>query len=84
MKSKLEKIWLKWVYASSWHKAEGTNTFLPPACHTLFRKKKIDLCECLSGIKVPGGYSSNIPNLVSMKNLKLVGLRSHDCHALIQ
>jgi len=33
---------------------------------------------------VPSGYSSNIQSLVSMKNLKLVGLKSHDCHALLQ
>jgi len=63
---------------------KGQNIFLPPAFHILSRKEKIDLCQYLSGIKVPSGYSSNIQNLVSTKYLKLVDLKSHDCHALMQ
>ena len=35
-------------------------------------------------MKVPQGYSSNISNLVSMQELKLVSLKSHDCHILMQ
>jgi len=35
-------------------------------------------------MKVPLGYSSNIKSLVSMEDLKLVGLKSHDCHVLMQ
>ena len=33
---------------------------------------------------MPQGYSSNIKTLVSMTDLKLVGLKSHDCHVLMQ
>ena len=33
---------------------------------------------------MPHDYSSNIKSLVSMKDLKLVGLKSHDCHILMQ
>ncbi|MFO8369130.1 hypothetical protein R6M70_14500, partial [Staphylococcus aureus] len=62
----------------------GKRTYLPPACHTLSKKEKISLCECFRGIKVPQGYSSNVKSLVSMKDLKLVGLKSHDCHVLMQ
>ncbi|GKC67063.1 ulp1 protease family, C-terminal catalytic domain-containing protein, partial [Tanacetum coccineum] len=32
---------------------------------------------------VPSGYSANIKNLVSMKDLKLLGMKSHDCHVLL-
>ena len=35
-------------------------------------------------VKVPQGDLSNIHNLVSMQDLKLVGLKSHDCHILMQ
>ena len=35
-------------------------------------------------VKVPQGYSSNIKSLVQLKDLKLVGLKSHDCHVLMQ
>ena len=59
-------------------------TFLPPARYTLSRKEKRAFCQCLANVKVPDGYSSNIRNLVSMNDLKLVGMKSHDCHVLIQ
>ena len=35
-------------------------------------------------MKVPQGYSSNIKSLVQSKDMKLVGLKSHDCHVLMQ
>ena len=41
-------------------------------------------CKFLQGVKVPEGYSSNIRSLVSMKDLKLKGLKSHDCHILME
>ncbi|GJT27239.1 ulp1 protease family, C-terminal catalytic domain-containing protein [Tanacetum coccineum] len=34
-------------------------------------------------IKVPSGYSANIKKLVSMQDLKLFGMKSHDCHVLM-
>nr|GEW94437.1 hypothetical protein [Tanacetum cinerariifolium] len=33
--------------------------------------------------RVPSGYSANIKILVSMKDLKLLGMKSHDCHVLL-
>ncbi|XP_074277406.1 uncharacterized protein LOC141601045 [Silene latifolia] len=62
----------------------GSRTYLPPTCFTLSRKEKKRVCECLHGVKVPQGYSSNIRNILSLKELKLVGLKSHDCHTLMQ
>ena len=63
---------------------ENNRTFLPPACYTLTKEEKKRFCEALKSIKVPVGYSSNIKNLVSMKDSKLQGLKSHDCHVLMQ
>jgi len=48
------------------------------------QKGQISFCQCLRRVKVPQGYSSNIKNLVQLKELKLVGLKSHDCHMLMQ
>ena len=62
----------------------GNKTYLPPACYTLSKKEKTSFCECLQSIKVPHGYSSNVKRLVSVKDFKLVGLKSHDCHVLMQ
>nr|GEX34485.1 hypothetical protein [Tanacetum cinerariifolium] len=61
----------------------GTKMYLPPACYTLSKAEKTSFCECLHGVKVPSGYSANIKNLVSMKDLKLFGMKSHDCHVLL-
>jgi len=57
---------------------------LPAACYTLSKKEKTSFCECLKGVKVPQGYSSNVKSLVSMNDLKLIGLKSHNCHLLMQ
>ena len=56
---------------------------LPPAAHNLSKKQKTAFLECLQGIKFPSGYSANMKRLVSMKDLKLVGMKSHDCHVLM-
>ncbi|KAL0536960.1 hypothetical protein IC582_025923 [Cucumis melo] len=58
--------------------------FIPPACYTLTKEEKRCVLKTLSRIKVPEGYFSNIRNLVSMTDLKLNSLKSHDCHVLIQ
>jgi len=63
---------------------KGKRQYLPPAAYTLSRKEKFVFCKFLQGVKVPEGYSSNIRNLVSMKDLKLKGLKSHDCHILME
>ncbi|KAL0556752.1 hypothetical protein IC582_005268 [Cucumis melo] len=60
------------------------NIFLPPACYTLSRAEKLSFCKTLSELKVPEGYSSNIQSLVSLTDLKLYGLKSHDHHVLMQ
>ena len=46
--------------------------------------EKNELLESLANLKVPKGYCSNFGNLVSVEELKLQGLKSHDYHALMQ
>ncbi|XP_071707891.1 uncharacterized protein [Rutidosis leptorrhynchoides] len=60
-----------------------TTKFLPPDCYTMSKVEKTKFWQCLHGIKVPSGYSANIRKLVSMKDLKLLGMKSHDCHVLM-
>ena len=63
---------------------ESNRTYLPPTCYTLSRKEKKVFCQTLAELKVPEGYCSNFRNLVSMEDLKLYGLKSHDYHTLMQ
>ena len=59
-------------------------TYLPPACYTLSKEEKKIVLQTLADLKVPEGYCSNFRNLMSMEELKLSGLKSHDYHALMQ
>ncbi|XP_022002359.1 uncharacterized protein LOC110899776 [Helianthus annuus] len=61
----------------------GGKFYLPPACYTMSKDEKTKFCKCLKDIKVPSSYSANIKKLVSMKDLKLLGMKSHDCHVLM-
>ncbi|XP_052621656.1 uncharacterized protein LOC128127253 [Lactuca sativa] len=61
----------------------GKRTYLPVACYTMSKAEKTNFCKCLHGVKVPSGYSANIKKLVSMSKLKLLGMKSHDCHVLM-
>ncbi|KAA0053312.1 transposase [Cucumis melo var. makuwa] len=65
-------------------KVVGNRTYIPPACYTLSKSEKRTVCQSLSKMNVPEGYSSNIKTLVSIDTLKLTGLKSHDCHVLMQ
>ncbi|KAA0040643.1 transposase [Cucumis melo var. makuwa] len=64
--------------------SDGSRTYIPAACYTLSREEKVSICRTLSDLKVPEGYSSNFRSLVSLENLTLSGLKSHDCHVLMQ
>lgn len=59
-------------------------TFLPATCYPLSKAEKRKILNSLFGIQLPTCYSSNVKNLVSMKDLKLVGIKSHDYHTLMQ
>nr|GEU64742.1 hypothetical protein [Tanacetum cinerariifolium] len=63
---------------------EEDKTTLPPAGYTLTNAEKDIFCEMLSNIRVPQGYFSNFSNLVSLKDRKLICLKSHDYHMLMQ
>ncbi|CAL8154398.1 unnamed protein product [Prunus armeniaca] len=59
-------------------------TRLPLGPWNLSRVEKREVCNSFYGMKVPEGYSSNIKNLVSLQDSRLLGLKSHDCHTLMQ
>jgi hypothetical protein len=39
--------------------------------------------ECLSSIKVPSRYSSNIRGIINVPEKRFLNLKSHDCHMLM-
>ncbi|XP_012828525.1 PREDICTED: uncharacterized protein LOC105949753 [Erythranthe guttata] len=56
----------------------------PRALFTLSLKEKKSFCEFLKGVKFPDGYAANISRCVNIKDGKITGLKSHDCHVLLQ
>ena len=56
----------------------------PRASYTLEPKHRDGFYEFLKSIKYPDGYAANLSRCVTSKNDKLAGLKSHDCHILIQ
>ncbi|XP_076931412.1 uncharacterized protein LOC143596544 [Bidens hawaiensis] len=61
----------------------GDRVLLPLACYNTTLEERRQFCQCLHDIKVPSTYSSNIKRLVSLKDRKLLGMKSHDCHVLM-
>ncbi|XP_074351361.1 uncharacterized protein LOC141690463 [Apium graveolens] len=59
-------------------------TYLPPASYTLSKVEKKKVLSSFLHMKLPFGHASNIKNCVSMPDLKMYGLKSHDCHILLQ
>ncbi|XP_012829657.1 PREDICTED: uncharacterized protein LOC105950835 [Erythranthe guttata] len=56
----------------------------PRALFTLSPKEKKSFCKFLKGVKFPDGYAVNISRCVNIKDGKITGLKSHDCHVLLQ
>ena len=54
-----------------------------PASYTLSKEEKESMFDCLSSIKVPSDYSSNIKGIINMKDKKFTNLKAHDCHMLM-
>lgn len=59
-------------------------TRLRAAAYTLSKADKKLFCKRLFDLKLPYGYSSNISNCVDVEKQKLIGLKSHDYHVIMQ
>ena len=56
---------------------------LSPASYTLSKEEMDNIFECLSSIKVPSRFSSNIKSIINVPDKKFLNLKSHDCHVLM-
>lgn len=62
----------------------GTKIFKPMACYSLTPNERKEFCKFLKSVKFPDGYAANISNNVNINDGKIMGLKSHDCHILLQ
>ncbi|XP_074323434.1 uncharacterized protein LOC141660353 [Apium graveolens] len=56
----------------------------PKAPYSLIRKQRKLLCEWISSLKLPDGYSSNISRCCNVEECIFYGFKLHDCHIFLQ
>ncbi|GKV43256.1 hypothetical protein SLEP1_g50570 [Rubroshorea leprosula] len=56
----------------------------PNVSYALDTQQKKCLCTWLKQVRFPDGFASNISRCVNLNELRLSGLKSHDCHVFIQ
>ncbi|KAM3359572.1 hypothetical protein P3S68_019283 [Capsicum galapagoense] len=54
------------------------------AAFAIPKNKKVAFLKTLKNILVPDGYSSNISRRIDLDQKRIFGLKSHDCHILMQ
>jgi len=64
-------------------KTNGGHHYLSLASYTLSKEEKEIMFECLSSIKIPYGFSSNIKRIINVPEKKFLNFKSHDCHVLM-
>jgi hypothetical protein len=57
---------------------------MPHARYTLSSEQKKAFCGFLREVKFPDGFASNISRCLNAKGTTLQGLKTHDCHILLQ
>ena len=62
----------------------GIKVFKPLPCYSLTLDERRDFYNFLKSIQFPDGYAGNISKNVHIKEGKIMGLKSHDCHILLK
>jgi len=63
---------------------KSSTMLLPRACYQMSNKDKDAFLSVLKNVKSPDECSSNISRCVHLKQRKIIGLKSYDCHVLLQ
>ncbi|KAK4398130.1 hypothetical protein Sango_1288500 [Sesamum angolense] len=57
---------------------------MPKAVYTLTKDQKRKVCEWVKCLRFPDRYASNLSRCVDMTELRLHGMKNHDCHIFMQ
>nr|GEW33781.1 hypothetical protein [Tanacetum cinerariifolium] len=69
-------LWLGQTKYGKCSKPQATYSFTPEN-----RKK---FCQFIKGVKLPDGFKSNFKHKVTDNDTNITGLKSHDCHIIMQ
>jgi hypothetical protein len=64
--------------------ADDGRTYMPTACHTMFKDDKTHFLKVIRNVRVLDGYAFNVSRCVRLKERTISGLKSHDSHVLMQ
>ncbi|KAJ9542126.1 hypothetical protein OSB04_028632 [Centaurea solstitialis] len=67
-----------------WLKKRGNKFFKPQPKYSFTDVDRKLFCQFIKGIKLPDGFGSNISKKVTDNDTNIAGLKSHDCHILMQ
>ncbi|KAL0321922.1 UNVERIFIED_CONTAM: hypothetical protein Scaly_2488600 [Sesamum calycinum] len=57
---------------------------MPKAVYTLTKYQKRRICDQIRGLEFFDGYASNLARCIDMKELRMHGMKNHDCHIFMQ
>lgn len=57
---------------------------IPKEVYTLTKEQKRVICGWIQELRFLDGYASNLGRCVDMNELKMIGMKSHDCHVFMQ
>ncbi|KAJ9547255.1 hypothetical protein OSB04_019798 [Centaurea solstitialis] len=67
-----------------WLQKRGNKFFKPQPKYSFTDVDRKLFCQFIKGIKLPDGFGSNISKKVTDNDTNIVGLKSNDCHILMQ
>ena len=68
-----------WIYED-----ENGKLMKPHAPYVLTPAQRQQFCQFIKGVRFPDGFCSNLKKKVSENDTNILGLKSHDCHVIMQ
>ncbi|GJW79792.1 hypothetical protein Tco_0143767 [Tanacetum coccineum] len=56
----------------------------PQAAYSFTLENRKKFCQFIKGVKLPDGFGSNFKHKVTDNDTNIMGLKSHDCHIMMQ
>ncbi|KAL5579288.1 hypothetical protein UlMin_011730 [Ulmus minor] len=63
---------------------DGNKLMKPAAGYTFPEANRRKFCRFIRSVKFPDGFASNLSKNVAQNDSRLLGLKSHDCHMIMQ
>ncbi|KAL5554060.1 hypothetical protein UlMin_041461 [Ulmus minor] len=63
---------------------DGNKLMKPAADYTFSDANRRKFCRFIRSVKFPDGFASNLSKNVAQNDSRLLGLKSHDCHVIMQ